>query len=108
MGSWPYTLNAFVMVSTCMLEIIQLHGAYYLCRPEHENGEEIGPGDEGDDQSQAENTRVLAQTFWEHRVFCTICLPQNEGHEENEAEDEWSENVRRAPRVLISVEVSVW
>lgn len=91
-----------------MLELIQLHGAGYLCWPEHENGEEVGPGDEGDDQSQAENTRVLAQTPGEHRVFCTICLPQNEGDEEDEAENERSENVSRAPWVLIPVQGSAW
>lgn len=53
-----------------------------LCRPEHEDREEVRARDEGDDEGQAENTRLLAQSLGEHGVLC-VSLPDDEGDEED-------------------------
>lgn len=40
-----------------------------LSGPEHQDGEEIGSADKGDDQRQTQHTRILLQTFREHWVL---------------------------------------
>ena len=65
-----------------------------LSRPEHDDGEEVGAGDEGDDQSQGENSRFLLQTRWEHGEFGEFDLPDREGDEkQEEAEQQWYQYV---------------
>jgi hypothetical protein len=68
-----------------------------LRRPEHEDREEIGAGDERDDQCQAEDARILLETLWEHWVLCEVAFPDEESDEEDCAEDKRCENVCAAP-----------
>ena len=74
-----------------------------LGRPEHEDGEEIGARDEGDDKCESEDARLLAQTLGEHGVLCTVYFPKDEGYEQNCTEDKRHEHVGGAPFVLVSV-----
>lgn len=74
-----------------------------LCRPEHQNREEVRAGDEGDDQCETENARLLPQSFGEHWELSSITFPDEESYEERNAEDERYEHVCRAPWVLVSV-----
>ena len=73
-----------------------------LGRPEHEDGEEIGARDEGDDECEREDARLLAQTLGEHGVLCTVYFPEDEGYQEDGTKDKRHKNVRRAPFVLVS------
>lgn len=68
--------------------------------PEHEHGEEVGAGDEGDDQGQTQGARLLLQTCGEDGVFSTVDLPESKGNQHKEAEYKWSEDMSRAPGVL--------
>lgn len=81
--------------------IVPSHQEHYLCRPKHQNGEEVSSRNECNDQSEAQNARVLAQALWKHWMLCAICFPQNESNDEDEAKDQWGESVRRAPGILI-------
>lgn len=56
--------------------------------PEEEHGEEVGAGDEGDDEGQGKNTGCLLQTSWEHGVFGEFRFPNHEGYEQEKADDE--------------------
>lgn len=71
-----------------------------LRRPEHENGEEVGTRDEGDDEGQSEDSGLLSQSLWEHGIFC-VALPDHKSHDENSAQDQRCEHVRTRPRVLV-------
>jgi hypothetical protein len=64
-----------------------------LGRPEHEVGEEVGPRDEGDEQSEQEDARVLLQSRWEHGEFGPVDLPEPKCHEENGTEDQRGEDM---------------
>ena len=65
-----------------------------LSGPEHDDGEEVCAGDEGDDQSQGENPRFLLQTRWEHGEFGEFDLPDREGDEkQDETEEQWYQYV---------------
>ncbi len=55
--------------------------------PKHENGEEVCAGDESDDESQGENTRILLETGGEHGEFGKLGFPHTEGDEEKGTED---------------------
>lgn len=69
--------------------------------PEHEHREEVGSRDKGDDQGQTQGPRLLLQTGGEDGVFSTIDLPEGKSNQHKEAEDEGSEDVSRAPGVLL-------
>ena len=73
-----------------------------LRRPEHEDREEVGARDECNDERKTENARLLTQTFGEHGVLCAVCLPPDEGDDENSTQDEWCEDMCRAPGILVS------
>lgn len=47
-----------------------------LGRPEHDDGEEIGAGDECDDQSESKNSRCLLESRGEHRMLCSVDFPE--------------------------------
>lgn len=70
--------------------------------PEHEDGEEICAGDEGDDESQGESTRILLESRWEHGEFGKLGFPDAERPKEGNSEDERNKDVGRFPSVLIS------
>ena len=59
-----------------------------LCGPEHEDGEEVGAADEGDDQCQSQDAWILPQSLWEHRVLGAIRFPDAKGDEQDYTEDE--------------------
>lgn len=58
-----------------------------LSRPEHENGKEVGAGDESDDERQGEDSRILSKSFGEHGIFGEIGLPDQESNQEHGSED---------------------
>lgn len=64
-----------------------------LCWPEHDDREEIGAGDEGDDQGQRKNARFLLQARWEHGEFGTLDFPDGESDAECGSEEEGNENM---------------
>jgi len=68
--------------------------------PEHEDGEEISSGDEGDDESQAEDSRFLIESGWKHREFGAIHFPHAETNQQGCAQKEWHQNVGRGPAIL--------
>jgi len=74
-----------------------------LCGPEHQYGEEICAGNEGDDQCECEEARFLPQSLGEHGELCSIPFPNEKCCKEHNAEDEGCERVRGAPSVLVSV-----
>lgn len=47
--------------------------------PEHEDGEEVGAGDEGDDEGQGEDARVLLEPGGKHGEFGKLGFPDAEG-----------------------------
>lgn len=47
--------------------------------PEQQDGEKVGPGDEGDDQSQDEDSRTLLKAGRKHGEFGKFPLPNKEG-----------------------------
>jgi hypothetical protein len=71
-----------------------------LCGPEHDDREEVGTGDEGDDQSQGQDARFLLKTRGEHGIFGTLYFPDGEGDAECSSEEEGDKNVGRSPFVL--------
>jgi len=71
-----------------------------LRRPEHENGKEVESRDEGDDERQTENPRVLVQAPWEHGELGNPAFPVNEDADEEESQNEVNEDVRGYPGVL--------
>jgi hypothetical protein len=56
-----------------------------LRRPEHEDGEEVGAGDERDDERETKDPRFLTQTLGEHWVLRAICFPQDKCDDESGA-----------------------
>lgn len=56
--------------------------------PKQQHGEEVGTGDEGDDQSEGKDARRLLQAGREHGIWCKFGFPSNEGHEQEEANKE--------------------
>ena len=66
------------------------------------DGEEIRSGDEGDDESQTQNTRVLSQTLGKHRILRTVCFPEEECDQKNGSKNERGEHVGASPAVLIT------
>ena len=71
-----------------------------LSRPEHEHREEVGSGDESDDQSQTQGSRLLLQACGEDGVFSAVYLPETKGSEQEEAKDQRGKDVSGAPGVL--------
>ncbi|KAK0888204.1 hypothetical protein LTR57_025553, partial [Friedmanniomyces endolithicus] len=59
-----------------------------LSRPEHQNRKEVGSGDEGDDEGQAKDARILSRTLREDGMLRKFGLPQEETHQQDDAEDE--------------------
>jgi hypothetical protein len=73
-----------------------------LCWPEHDDGEKVGAGDEGDEQGQGQDERFLLKTGREHGKFGTLDFPDGEGDAECSSEEEGDEDVGRGPFVLFS------
>lgn len=61
--------------------------------PEHENGEEVGARNESDDEREAKNARLLTKAFGKHWILRAVSLPKDECSDENEAQDEWCQNM---------------
>lgn len=55
--------------------------------PEHDDGEEVCAGDEGDDESEAEDSGFLLQPVGEHGVRGSVHFPEEETRDEKSAED---------------------
>lgn len=68
--------------------------------PEHDDREEVGARDEGDDQGQGQNARFLLQARWEHGKFGPLDFPNGKGDAECSSEEERDEDVSRGPLVL--------
>lgn len=51
-----------------------------LRRPEEEDGNEVGPGDEGDYECHKKNARGLLQACRKHGEFGEFCFPDCKGH----------------------------
>lgn len=71
-----------------------------LSRPEHDDREEVGAGDEGDDQSQGQDARILLQASWEHGEFGTFDFPDAQDNESCSAKEKGNEDMGRGPFVL--------
>ena len=69
--------------------------------PEHDNGEEIGAGDEGDDQCQSEDARFLLQARWKHGELGALDFPDCEGDHERGSEEKRNEHMSGGPFVLL-------
>ena len=54
-----------------------------LRRPEHDHRDEVGAGDEGDDEGKGEDERFLLQPGWEHGVLGPVKFPGAEDHEQS-------------------------
>ena len=78
-----------------------------LSGPEHQEGEEIGPRDEGDEQCQRQNPRILLQSSWEHGERGKPSFPDEEADEEHNSDDDGSNYVCRSPWVLKNVSVEL-
>ena len=50
-----------------------------LCGPEKQDGEEVGSRDEGDDQRQDEDARILFETSGKHGKLGEFPFPDEEG-----------------------------
>ena len=72
-----------------------------LCGPEHDDGEEVGTGNEGDDQSQCEDARFLLQARWEHGELSALDFPDCKGDQERGSEEKGNEDVSGGPFILI-------
>lgn len=72
-----------------------------LRRPEHQDGEEIAPGDEGDYEREAQGAGFSLQSRREDGMACSVDFPEAEHDKEGEAEDEWDEDVSGCPVVLL-------
>lgn len=64
-----------------------------LGRPEHEDGEEIGTGDEGDNKCQGKGARSLLEPAGEHGEFGKLGFPDDKHDEERETEDQRGQNM---------------
>lgn len=71
-----------------------------LSRPEEDDGEKIGSGDEGDDERHGQDPWVLPETAWEHRIFGTPQFPGHECNEQENPEERRGEHVCRVPFIL--------
>lgn len=71
-----------------------------FCGPEHDHREEIGPGDEGDEQRKAKSTRLLFDARGEDRVLGAIRFPETEGDQQNNAKDQRDEYMGTRPWIL--------
>lgn len=73
-----------------------------LGRPEHENAEEVGSRDESDDQSEQQDAGRLHKSPWEHWKLGELGFPHGESDKEGDTEDEWDQDMCRAPLVLVA------
>ena len=73
-----------------------------LGRPEHEDGKEVGAGDEGDDESEDERPRRLLDASRKHGILGKLHLPDHKRSQQDHTNDEGSENMSRFPRILPS------
>jgi hypothetical protein len=71
-----------------------------LSRPEHENREEVGTGNESDDQGEDEGALLLANPAREHGICGIVDLPENEAGEDENSQDERHKDVGRCPGIL--------
>jgi len=71
-----------------------------LGRPEEQDGEEVGAGDECDDEGQDQDTGCLLQAGREHGEFGEFGFPDTEGDEHEEADEEGYEDVGGFPGIL--------
>ena len=72
-----------------------------LSRPKHEIGEEVGSGDEGDQEGKRQDARVLLESLREHGEFGAVCFPKQEGDDEDGTEDERRKDMGRTPGILL-------
>lgn len=68
--------------------------------PEHNNGEEIGAGNERDNKRKSENARLLLETRGEYGVVCPINFPEAKSNEQNEPNNQWGKDMSRCPFIL--------
>lgn len=64
-----------------------------LRRPEHDEGEEVGAGNEGDDKRQGQGTRGLLQPTGKHGEPGELDLPHDKGDDERDPEEKGNEHV---------------
>lgn len=61
--------------------------------PEEQDREEVGTGDEGDDECEDQNSRVLLQAAWEHGELGELPFPDEERSDECGADEKWCEDM---------------
>ena len=71
-----------------------------LCGPEHQDREEIGTGNECNDESQAQRPGFLLQPCWKDRVLGAIDLPKGKCDQQEETNEQWREDMCRGPGIL--------
>ena len=64
-----------------------------LRRPEHDNGEEVGARNKGDDERENKCAWRLLDACWEHGVFGKLCFPEYKASQQDDAEDERDESM---------------
>jgi hypothetical protein len=68
--------------------------------PEHDDGEEIRPGDECDNERKGKDPGFLLQAWWEDGIVGPVYLPETKSNQEGETEYQWDKNVSCVPFVL--------
>ena len=70
--------------------------------PEHDDREEVGSRDEGDDEREAQDARILSQTLGKHRILRPERFPEEEADQHGGSENERDEHMCASPAVLVS------
>lgn len=89
------------VANTNCKRIVAVH-VVTLGGPKHDNGEEVRAGDEGDDESEQEDSRLLSNPSRKHRVLGEELLVKAEGNKHDGSKKQRYEYVSGLPRVLVS------
>lgn len=73
-----------------------------LRRPEQQHDEEVAAGQEGDEQDQSHGPLRLAEQLPRSHGVRRVDLPDEEGHDECQADEERRQDMRATPRILPS------
>lgn len=82
--------------SVMSIRIVRLSG------PEENDGEEVGAGDEGNDESQQEDPGFSGNGPWKHGEFGKLPLVDDKGEEKEDTNNKRSQYVGGAPTVLVT------
>lgn len=68
--------------------------------PEHDHRKEIGTGDKGDDEGEAECSRLQLEPRRENRVLGSIDFPERKSNQQEEPDNQRSQYMGRSPGIL--------